>query len=449
MADKLRSREGLAIICGFYILAAILVLFLPLENLAKFFLICSGLVFLLSLLNYRLGFFLFLAIRPIIDFATEDKLFSIGTINVNLLFVYGGLMLLFSLLVLRANYHELKEKKLTLLWLLFILWAIVSLTYSFDLITSVKEALRYSSILFSLALGAILIKKSQDLTLLIKVIIFSSLIPAFVALAQYFNNNGLMENGINRVYGTMTHPNMLAYYLLLPITLSVFIFLNVKKTRVEAYLYLVISIFLSFILVLTYTRGAYVALLLIFLLIGLVKFRKFLFFALAALFIFYLASFSLQERINTLLKGDPYGSIGWRITLYRDSLSYVMEHPIIGQGAGLAEIIISQNRDFRLGSAEPHNDYIRLALDGGMVGLIFYLLIICVMFIELLKNYRREDRDRLRMLNIFIFAFVISLYAMSVGDNVLNDTVLEWHFWALVGGLLAEQSIIRPKSETK
>ncbi len=444
MADKLRSREWLAIISGFYLLVSVLVLFLPLENIAKFFLIASGLVFLLSLLNYRLGFFLFLFLRPVIDFATGQKLFSIGRVSVNLLFVYGGLMLLFPLIVLTVNFKELKEKKLTRLWLLFLAWSLFSLAYSFDVFVSIKELSRYFSIFFSFALGAILVKKSQDLTLLIKVMIFSSLIPALVALVQYFLGSGLAEGELNRLYGTMAHPNMLAFYLLLPITLSIFIFLTVKKSRLESYIYLAIAVFLSFILVFTYTRGAYVALLLIFILIGLLKFRKFLMVAALSLLALYIVVLPFQERFNTIFQANPYGSISWRIGLYRDSFSYVMESPVIGQGVGLAETIISKNRDFRLGAAQPHNDYIRLALDGGAIGVALYLILISALFYELIKLYRREDRSRLKMLNIFVLAFAISLYAMSLGDNVLNDTALEWHFWALIGGLLAVQANKKP-----
>lgn len=444
MADKLRSREIFGAITVAYLLAALLVLFLPLDNIAKFFLIGSGLVFLLSLLNYRFGFFLFLFLRPVIDFATEQKLFSVGTVNVNLLFVYGGFMLLFSLIALYANFSALRKNKLVVLWILFILWSLASLAYSFDTLSSVKELSRYISIFFSFALGATLIKKSQDLTKLIKIIIFSSLIPAGVALVQFFLGTGLVEGDIVRVYGTMAHPNMLAFYLLLPITLSIFIFLTVKKTRLESYIYLVIAVFLSFILIYTYTRGAYVALILIFILVGLLKFRKFLMIAGLGLLIFYVASFSFQQRFNTIFQSDPYGSISWRLGLYRDSFTYVMESPIIGQGVGLAETIIASHRDFRLGATQPHNDYIRLALDGGVIGLIIYLLLIIALFNGLIKLYKKENRSRLKMLNIFVLAFAISIYTMSIGDNILNDTTLEWLFWALVGGLFAVQANKKP-----
>ncbi len=449
MADKLRSREGFALIGVAYLLVAIFILFLPLENLSKFFLLASGLIFLFSLFNYRYGLFIFLFIRPLIDFATELKLFSVGSVTINLLFVYGALMLLFSLIVFLYDYHDLREKRITTLWLLFIAWSTVSLLYSFDVFGSIKELSRYLSIFFSFALGVMLIKKSKDLTQLIKVIIFSSIIPAAFAVSQLYFRNGLMEDGINRAFGTFAHPNMLAYYLLLPITLSVFLFLTIKKDRIEAYGYLIISLFLSVILVFTYTRGAYVALLLIFLIVGLLKFRKFLAFAGLGLLLLYLIAIPFQERFNTIFQSNPYGSISWRLNLYYDSFSYIKQSPIIGQGVGLAETVISNNRDFRLGATQPHNDYIRLALDGGIIGVILYLILIIALFFELIRLYKKENRTRLKMLNVFILAFTISIYAMSIGDNILNDTTLEWHFWALVGGLIAAQTIKKPALEER
>jgi O-antigen ligase len=444
MASKLRSREILAIIGLACLLTAGLVLFSPLDNIAKILLLVFGLIFFLSFIDYRFGFFLFLSLRPIIDLTTNEQLFSIGGLNINLLFVYGGLMLAFSLFALVSNFSTWKENKLIWPWLLFILWAVISLTYSFDISSSIKELSRYLSIFVSFILGVSLIKNSKDLTLMIRAIVFSALIPALVALGQLFQGTGLIENGVNRLYGTMTHPNMLAYFLLFPITLSIFLFLNIKKNRVEAYSYLIIAIFLTFILIFTYARGAYIALFFIFIFIGLFKYRKFLLIGGISLFLLYLISLSFQERLNTIFQVDPYGSIAWRLNLYQDSLSYIEEKPIIGQGVGLAEAVITKNRDFRLGADQPHNDFIRLALDGGIINVAIYLFLIGILFLNLIKFYRTEKRPRLKMLNVFILAFAISLYTMSFGDNILNDTALQWQFWALIGGLMALQKIKKP-----
>lgn len=436
MADKLRSRELLLVLCAIGVILATVVLFSALPVTAKIFLLALGLVFLISLLDYQRGFFIFLFFRPLIDFTTNQKLFSFGELEVNFLALYGVSLLVFAIFVFSFNFSNLKNKRLLGFFSLFILWSLFSFSYSFDLGASAKELLRYSSILFSFILGGLLIKKSEELTTMIKVIIFSALIPSLVALAQFFTGTGLIEGGANRLLGTMAHPNMLAFYLLLPITLAIFIFLNVKRTRLEAYIYLLLALFYIFILIFTYTRGAYLALIGVFLLIGLLKFRRFLLLAGATFIFFYLVALPFQTRFNTIFQADPYGSISWRLGLYRDSLTYVKANPVSGYGLGLAETVIASNRDFRLGAAQPHNDYLRIALDGGVIGLGFYLLLITVLLLELYRLYRAENRPRLKMLSVFILALALSLYALSLGDNILNDTSLQWQFWALIGAML-------------
>lgn len=438
MVDKLRSQPVFSLLVFISLLSAGIILLSPFDSLTKFFFILLLGIFSFSALNYQRGFFLFMFLRPVIDMLTNQGWFSLGGLNINI--VFSAFMAFFALIVLFDNFRETREKTLLSLWLIFMAWSAYSLTYSFDISESLKELARYASIVFSLVLGATIIRTSHDLTKLIKVIIWSALFPALVALYQFWTDSGWVENGVSRLYGTMIHPNMLAFYLLLSITLSMFIFLTVKKSRLEAYIYLLLALFFSFILAFTYTRGAYLALLLIILLVGFFKFRKLLFASALLFLILYLSSVSFQDRFNTIFRGNDSGSIAWRWRLYSDGYSYAMEHPVHGYGVGLSEEVIARNRDFRLGATQPHNDYLRLALEGGFVSLSLYILLILVLMFRFLKFYRLEKRTRLKIINIFIFSFACSLYLASFGDNILSDTALEWHFWTLVGAILAVQA---------
>ncbi len=448
MADRLRSRLFFSFLVFLALASAFIILFLPFDSSTKFFFIILLIIFTLSLLDYRRGFLVFMFLRPTIDMLTNQGLFSLGGLNINI--VFSAFMALFALIILINNFRDLREKPLLFLWLIFFAWSVYSLTYSFNITESIKELARYASIIFSLALGATLIKTNDDLTKLIKVIVWSALFPSLIALYQFFTNSGWPENGVNRLYGTMIHPNMLAFYLLLSITLAMFVFLTVKKSRLEAYVYLFLAFFFSFILAFTYTRGAYLALLLIILLVGLFKFRKLLVAAALVFLLFYLSSVSFQDRFNTIFNGDNSGSIAWRWRLYYDGFSYVKEHPVSGYGVGLAEEVIARNRDFRLGATQPHNDYMRLALEGGLVSLSLYSLLIIILIVRFLKFYRLEKRARLRIINIFMFSLACSIYLASFGDNILSDTALEWHFWTLVGALFAVQSlVVKPKDKNE
>lgn len=391
----------------------------------------------------RQGFFLFIFLRPILDFSTSYKLISFAAWSLNLASLYSLIFIIFALYLYLGGHFSLLKlggKKILFFWFAFLLWAAASLFWSFAPSSSLVELARLASFLISFILGLGLIKDNKDLTDLIKVIIFSAFIPLAVAAWQFLNHSGLIEGEQNRLLATFAHPNMLAFFLTLVITLAVFIGLNLKKTRVEMYWYWLLALVFTITLFFTYTRGAYLVLLALIFIVGALKFRKFLLLALVFIFVLYFASSTISDRFNSIFQSDPYGSISWRVSLWRDEVSYIKREPLKGYGVGLASTVIAQNRDWRLGSNEPHNDFLRLAIDSGIIGLSLYLILIANLLWQLKDNYFRTTAPRLKMINLFILALALSLYALSFGDNILNDSALQWSWWALLGGLIAVQS---------
>lgn len=442
MLDKLKSPLVLKTLAFVTIILAALWLILSWAVILKILFVVSVYILVISFFVPQLGFLLFIFLRPVLDFTTNDSLLTVSGFNLNFTSLYGLMFIIFSLWIILLNRSSLRKiaaKNVLAFWLLFFAWAILSLVWSFSKSTSLVELARLFSFIASFLMGLILIKTNKDLTSLIKFIIFSSLIPLGVAVYQFLSGSGLIEGEQNRLFGTFAHPNMLAFFLIFIITLTTFIWLNIKKTRVELYVYLLLSLLCLIILIFTYTRGAYLVLLALIFIIGLLKFRKFLLGALIFLFLIYLSSLTLQDRFNSIFQADPYGSINWRISLWRDEISYISQSPFKGYGVGLAEPVIAKNRDWRLGSTEPHNDFLRVALDTGLVGLGLYFLLIIVLLWKLKNNYLNTQAPRLKVLNLFILAFALSLYALSAGDNILNDSALQWSFWALLGGLMAVQ----------
>lgn len=443
MLSKLKTTPALATFSVITIFLAFLWLIVAWPFLLKLLFSLALYTLALSFFAPRLGFFLFIFIRPILDFSTSYKLISFSAWSLNLASLYSLIFILFALYLYLTGHFSLSKlggKKILFFWAAFLLWAAASLLWSFDPSASLVELARLASFLAAFILGLGLIKDNKDLTDLIKVIILSALIPVAVAANQFLSHSGLVEGDQNRLFGTFAHPNMLAFFLSLIITLAVFIGLNLKKTRVEMYWYWLLALVFTITLFFTYTRGAYLVLLAIIFIVGSLKFRKFLLFSLAFLFVLYFASNTISDRFNSIFQFDPYGSISWRVGLWRDELSYVNREPIKGYGAGLAQAVIAQNRDWRLGSTEPHNDFLRVALDGGLVGLSLYLLLIVSLLWQLKDNYFKTSAPKLKMINLFILAFALSLYALSFGDNILNDSALQWSWWALLGGLIAVQS---------
>ncbi|MDD3285450.1 MAG: O-antigen ligase family protein [Patescibacteria group bacterium] len=440
MASIIRNKKSVFIISLTALLITLLFLF---ANLSLSNVLLSALLILLlglSLIDARLSFLSILFLRPVLDLSVHNVILSFGDLQINVLSLLGMLMIILAISFIffgKFDWHNFKWLYSFYTWIIFLLLGIVSIFNSFYFSESLKEILRFLSIFAAFFLGVGLLPSAKNLTWLIKTIIFSALPPALLALFQFINKTGLPENGIYRVFGSMTHPNMLAFYLLLSITLAVFLILNLKRTKLEVYLYSLLSLFYIFILFLTYTRGAYLALIMIFVIVGVSKFKKFLLVAFLAMIFVYALIPPLQTRFNSIFQSDPYGSVSWRFNLWRDGLEYFQERPWTGYGVGTAEKIISVKRDFRLGSPDPHNDYLRVALDGGYPLLASYLVLLVSFFGAVILSYWRESRPRLKNFFIFFLAFGVAVFIMSSGDNILNDTALQWQMWALAGSALA------------
>jgi hypothetical protein len=422
------------------LLAAFLVLFSGLalaDKLLSFLMIA---LFLLSIFNFKWGFLTIIFLRPVLDLSVNNIIFNFNDLSINVLSLLGFLMVFLSLLFIivnRASWRALQKNPLFYAWLIFLFVGILTLFNSLYLFESIKELFRFLSIFSAFLVGFLLLRAPKDLSNLIKVIIWSALPPAILGLFQVLNKTGLPEGQIYRAFGSMTHPNMLAFFLILAISMSLFLVLNIRKTRLEFYIYSLLGIFYIFVLFFTYTRGAYLALLGIFVLVGIAKFKKFLIFGFLFLIFIYALLPPVQARFNSIFQPDPYGSVAWRFDLWRDGYTYFKDRPWQGYGLGTSERVIASQRDFRLGSPDPHNDYLKIALDGGYPLLFAYLMLILFLLISFWRNYWQEDRPRLKNFFLFFAAFSVATFAMSSGDNILNDTALQWQLWALAGASFA------------
>ncbi len=426
----------------FFPLTLLLIILVPLLNLSGILLWLLFLVyfiFVLSFFNNQWGLFLFILLRPAIDFSSQEAVLKIASFNLNLSSLLGLVILIFTALLIFKNRAKFKKIKLIIPWLLFLGINLISFIVSFSLFASFEELARLLTIFSLFISGFLLVKNSQELTRLVKIIIFSSFIPIGVGFYQLINGSGLREGNETRLLGTFSHPNMFAFFLCFIIVLTVFIYLNNSNKKISSLFYGFLMLLSLFTLFFTYTRGAWLVAVIFIFIIGLLYYRRFLFSIAVLLFIFYLFVPSFKERVTTLVNPDPYGSITWRLDLWQDGFDYFKQKPIIGYGSGTASLVIAHNRNPRLGSSEPHNDYLRLALNTGVLGLVAYLNLIAILLISLLRQFFKQKNAKLKMFNLFLLAFGVALYLMSFGDNILNDTSLQWSFWTLVGALLAVQ----------
>lgn len=429
--------SGLSAVCFF--------LLVNLDAISKILLLVLLCAFTTAFLKPKLGLLLIIIVRPSLDILTTKPIIETDNFGLNLASLFAVAVILFAVIILIKNLPKNKTLPLKYNWLVFIIIALASIFFSYNNFLSLAESLRLLSILAIYCLAYVLLKSESDLKNLIIAIIVSAFIPSIFALYQFYTATGLtvpFEGIYNRIYGTFAHPNLFAYYLLLPLTLSLYTFLNNNKKdlfkKVNNILYFLLAAFFIIILTFTFTRGAWLSLLIIMIIIGVFHYRVLLVSALifAALAYFFIAP--INYRVNDLISGRAGNSIEWRLNLWRDVREYITEQPWLGHGAGTANDLILDKRGEQLGSSDPHNDYLKIIIENGLIGLLAYLLLIAGLFINLIKKYSLAGQTQFKILILMTIALAIAFYLMSAADNILRNTALMWSFWALMGAVLAQ-----------
>lgn len=429
--------------------ATVLLLFiLPFLQLKAIFILLLVILYYLTIIIFlmpELGIFLLILIRPSLDIFTNESIISLNNFNLNFSSLLAIITLVLAFYVFIKKINQVKKIPLVKSISVFLSIALLSIFFSIDKLASLTEWVRLLSIFSLYFLGFLFINSLNDLKKLLKVIILSAIIPALLAAYQYFTASGMslpFEGIYNRIYGTFAHPNLFAYYLIIPIALLLYLFLTGDKKKVEnIFLILPLLIFIL-LLTLTFTRGAWLALIIFIFIIGLVKYRKLLIMAFLIIILSYFAIIPIKNRVNNLI-ANPYSSITWRLGLWSDSLNFIKEKPILGQGTGTAKDYILDKRGAQFGSSDPHNDYLKIALENGALGLLAYLFLIASLLYNLIKTYFSASQLELKIFVLFLFALSITFYIMSFADNILRNTALEWVFWSLIGAGFALTS---PKS---
>lgn len=407
-----------------------------------FWLTASALgVFIYSFFNYEKSLLLLMIMRLTFDASGSRELFKITGISLSLNFLLGIILITMTSFLIIEKKPKLKDLKFTAPWILFLSIIIILSIFSFDKTSSLIEIFRLLSFFSAFISSYFIFNNLTKLTYLTKFIIFSSLIPSSFAYWQLFNRNSFFDGERWRLLGTFVHPNMLAFYLVFIITLSIFVSLNLKKNSVLKIPYILISLFSFIPLLLTYTRAAWLALALIIFCLGVYKFKKLLLLSVFGFSVLYLFIPFFQERITSIFTMGASDSLVWRLDLWNDLIYYIKIRPWFGYGPGTSALFIGNNIPRLLASIEPHNDYLRVWLESGVFALISYIYLYVYLIKNFYQGFRTETRTRLKMLFLFIILFIISLGLASISDNIIKDSVLQWLFWALAGSLLANRVI--------
>jgi O-antigen ligase len=353
-------------------------------------------------------------------------------------------------LLLVLEKPKLFPKKLALFWLPFMAIALFGVVQSPEKVDAIRTYLTLISYFAIFIIAVYLVRTPADFNKSIRLVVWSSVIPVIYGIVDTVLN---MRDGSFRLQGTFSHPNIFAFYLVLVISLSLYL-IKTKIVPLKNFGRICVSFNMLVMLaelLLTQTRSAWVACFVIFLFYAIILERKYLFY-LSLLPVVVLLIPSVRDRLvnldssNEVYQYAELNSFSWRVSLWKSALRWMEAAKYIA-GYGL-EAFPFHSRTFFLKAGTinwgAHNVYIQLVFELGILGLMSFFALFVNVARHLKSLFKTEP------LGFFILLALIAEYlVVSASDNTLVYLVFNWYFWFVLGAgcsLVSLQSDLIKKS---
>lgn len=384
------------------------------------------------------GMSLFLAARVWLDNWGEKNSLKITenfSLGMNaLLGILVSSLLAFFLIKNRADWKEIPFKKI---WLAILLVAATSLFFTIDLGWTWRELARLLSIFLFFSSAAVIFQKEVTFSQVSTPLFLSAILPFAAALGQMIGQTGLGGTlGLDgRLFGTFSHPNTFAAFVLIVIAAAWLRFREESAPLKKKYWLALLALSL-FLLLETFSRGAWLAFLVFLMVLSLFQSPKILWVS----FLLFLAAFSFSEdfrfRLQDVYNPSATGSIQWRVQQWEKGWDSWKEKFWTGWGAGTETMVFEKQYGFYSGNPYTHNDFLRMGIELGIIGLAVYTGLVATVFFRLFSDYWKARRPEEKTAAIFGLALLTALSFFSLTSNLFRATAVQWSFWFLLAGLL-------------
>jgi O-antigen ligase len=418
---------------------ALLIMRLPMEAALASSIV--GAFVLLALVDTRVAVLALLLVRATLDVTTTVPLLSAsGSSNVNANALMSLLVVALGLSHIAINRIDIWRIPLVKPFAAFVAITFVSIAVAPDHNRALQDWLRIFGTLMVYVLCVDLMRDRRDRRWLLRVVLLSAVVPLVLGVYQYFTDTGDHgTSGFNRIIGTFVHPSPYAFYLVQLVPLALVIFMHTRSRLARVALIVMIPA-LMFSIYATQTRGAWVgvvAMIIVFLWVRARWTMVFVPFVLGAMFF---AVPSVRARISEINSGTCesaaycQSSVLWREKQWQDAVHVASLPELATVGAGLGAV------DVTLGNF-THNEYVRLLVETGVLGLVATVVLYKGLFDITLKGYREGATPYERDLMLAFMMALIARFVMAAADNILVLVVLEWYFWAFAGAVVVESGV--------
>jgi len=190
---------------------------------------------------------------------------------------------------------------------------------------------------------------------------------------------------------------------------------------------------------LTYSRGAWVAFILCLFLLGIKNWKLLLPVTLIVVIFLTLFYPKLNEERSSITNFITFSYNNNRLGYWSRSLSIIKDYPILGSGINTYS---SVQWRYNVGwGGYPHNSYLQMMAETGIIGLSSFLWLLFVLFRNSLRNFRKMQNFEFKILLLSFLTGLSGFLIHSFFDTNFYSVQLSSLMWIIMGVIVAIQKI--------
>ena len=344
------------------------------------------------------------------------------------------------------------DRKIGGVFLIYFILQFIIAAASFLPLISLREVVGEIHRCFPLFFAMLYIKKREQLRGILIAFTASVLINNFYGLYQYF----ILE--LPRAYAFCRTPTFYSSFLLMQMPVLLLITTLKFMPHWSKILAAGAGIFSVLMLILTVTRGAWLAFLvtcIVFMIIA-AEWRKRIAKVLVSTALIFMIAISmspqLRERAASIVDWE-FQSNSERLLMWESSINIIKNFPLVGIGQEV--FVYAYNQFFILpeakeraddplkGHTHPHNNILKVTSEGGAIGFMAFMILHGYFFYRLYKLYESERGKMELSYGLTGLLILTALQLEGITDTNMNQVPIMREYWLLIGMFLIASKVTK------
>ncbi len=412
------------------------------------FLVLAGILSFLFLFKYLLlGVFLTVAFSPVLP--------TMALVGLSFVCLF-----IFLVHAISNNEFTFKKSSFNVVVVFFVISLVWGCINSFDFMSSVKQVMvHFSFIIFYFILTNVIRTKKQWLAL-IKVFMLSAFLVGLYGIAQNFLGVSSTESWIDeemfsdiklRVYSFFNNPNVLGEFLVLTIPVALALMWN-KVKEGHKVIYAVLLLSLMMCMIFTWSRGAWLGMLISTALFLAISDKRWIFVGVLAIFLIpvllhFSGNTAIIERFLSI-GNTADTSTAYRVSIWRSAIDIIKDFWVCGIGIG-SDAFTTVYPSYSLAGAKfalhSHNLYLQFWVETGIIGIVSLISVLLgflktVFSLPVIKNIKNNDISKIL---VALGTGIVGFMFQGLTDYVWYNYKILMIFWIIIALGVSGASILK------